>query len=59
MTKEKYGKECKICTRPFTVFRWCPGAKMRFKKTEVSFDRKCFVQKILWILKKIVFVFLT
>ena len=21
--------------RPFTVFRWCPGAKMRFKKTEV------------------------
>ena len=35
MTKEKYGKECKICSRPFTVFRWCPGAKMRFKKTEV------------------------
>ncbi|MCL4125016.1 UNVERIFIED_CONTAM: hypothetical protein GTU68_056537, partial [Idotea baltica] len=35
MTKEKYGKECKICTRPFTVFRWCPGACMRFKKTEV------------------------
>jgi len=35
MTKEKYGKECKICTRPFTVFRWCPGSRMRFKKTEV------------------------
>ncbi|KAL0275130.1 UNVERIFIED_CONTAM: hypothetical protein PYX00_003087 [Menopon gallinae] len=35
MTKEKYGKECKICSRPFTVFRWNPGAKMRFKKTEV------------------------
>jgi len=35
MTKEKFGKECKICTRPFTIFRWCPGAKMRFKKTEV------------------------
>jgi len=35
MTKEKFGKECKICTRPFTVFRWCPGARMRFKKTEV------------------------
>jgi len=34
-TKEKYGKECKICMRPFTVFRWCPGQKMRFKKTEV------------------------
>jgi hypothetical protein len=24
-----------ICARPFTVFRWCPGARMRFKKTEV------------------------
>ncbi|XP_043828248.1 pre-mRNA-splicing factor RBM22-like [Dromiciops gliroides] len=35
MTKEKYGKECKICDRPFTVFRWCPGVRMRFKKTEV------------------------
>ncbi|KAJ8866500.1 hypothetical protein PR048_032343 [Dryococelus australis] len=34
-TKERYGKECKICSRPFTVFRWCPGARMRFKKTEV------------------------
>ena len=34
-TKDKYGKECKICARPFTVFRWCPGARMRFKKTEV------------------------
>ncbi|XP_039273305.2 pre-mRNA-splicing factor RBM22-like [Styela clava] len=35
MTKEKFGKECKICDRPFTIFRWCPGARMRFKKTEV------------------------
>ncbi len=35
MIKERYGKECKICTRPFTIFRWCPGAKMRYKKTEV------------------------
>ncbi|KAK2164240.1 hypothetical protein LSH36_67g03016 [Paralvinella palmiformis] len=35
MTKDKFGKECKICARPFTVFRWCPGARMRFKKTEV------------------------
>nr|CAG4643996.1 EOG090X0770 [Lepidurus arcticus] len=35
MMKEKYGTECKICVRPFTTFRWCPGVKMRFKKTEV------------------------
>nr|XP_054774025.1 pre-mRNA-splicing factor RBM22-like [Lytechinus pictus] len=35
MTKEKFGRECKICQRPFTIFRWCPGARMRFKKTEV------------------------
>ncbi len=35
MIKERYGKECKVCTRPFTIFRWCPGAKSRFKKTEV------------------------
>eukprot|EP00039_Didymoeca_costata_P001193 m.50512 g.50512 ORF g.50512 m.50512 type:complete len:384 (-) comp10675_c0_seq1:403-1554(-) len=35
MTKEPYGKECKICARPFTIFRWKPGAGMRFKKTEI------------------------
>lgn len=35
MMKEKYGNDCKVCTRPFTTFRWCPGARMRFKKTEI------------------------
>ncbi|KAI9098280.1 pre-mRNA-splicing factor RBM22 [Phlyctochytrium arcticum] len=35
MTKQNHGKECKICGRPFTVFRWCPGQQMRNKKTEV------------------------
>ncbi|KAM3571610.1 hypothetical protein VYU27_006339 [Nannochloropsis oceanica] len=35
MTKEAAGKACKICDRPFTIFRWRPGAKARFKKTEV------------------------
>lgn len=35
MLKDSYGDECKICSRPFTVFRWCPGARMRYKKTEV------------------------
>jgi len=35
MMKEKYGQECKICNRPFTIFRWCPGTGMRYKKTEI------------------------
>jgi len=35
MTKEASGGACKICERPFTVFRWKPGPQARFKKTEV------------------------
>ncbi|KAJ4824060.1 hypothetical protein Tsubulata_000904 [Turnera subulata] len=35
MTRAEFDKECKICTRPFTVFRWRPGRDARFKKTEV------------------------
>lgn len=35
MTKSEWDKECKICTRPFIVFRWKPGNKARFKKTEI------------------------
>ncbi|XP_010557226.1 PREDICTED: zinc finger CCCH domain-containing protein 4-like [Tarenaya hassleriana] len=35
MTRADYDKECKICTRPFTVFRWRPGRDARYKKTEV------------------------
>ncbi|KAG0479737.1 hypothetical protein HPP92_010595 [Vanilla planifolia] len=35
MTIAHYDKECKICTRPFTVFRWRPGRDARYKKTEI------------------------
>lgn len=35
MTKESYGSECNICTRPYCVFRWCPGKGMRYKTTIV------------------------
>eukprot|EP00045_Choanoeca_perplexa_P015413 m.193262 g.193262 ORF g.193262 m.193262 type:complete len:132 (-) comp16978_c2_seq1:78-473(-) len=35
MTKQSYGSACKVCDRPFTVFRWNPGKDARFKKTEI------------------------
>ena len=33
--KDKFGKECKICERPFTTFRWQPGKGARYKSTEL------------------------
>ncbi|WFD32864.1 Pre-mRNA-splicing factor slt11 [Malassezia sp. CBS 17886] len=35
MSKQEAGAECKVCGRPFTVFRWKAGAGMRFKRTEI------------------------
>lgn len=35
MMKEGFGAACKICERPFTVFRWKPGKRARYKKTEI------------------------
>nr|CAD1827620.1 unnamed protein product [Ananas comosus var. bracteatus] len=35
MLRADYDKECKICSRPFTVFRWRPGRDARYKKTEI------------------------
>ncbi|KAF8821253.1 zinc finger (CCCH type) motif-containing protein [Cardiosporidium cionae] len=35
MVREPSGKECKICARPYTSFRWKPGPKARFKQTIV------------------------
>ncbi|ORY17812.1 hypothetical protein BCR34DRAFT_554929 [Clohesyomyces aquaticus] len=35
MLKEDYGLECKICTRPFTVFRWKADRTARQKKTSI------------------------
>jgi len=35
MLKAGFDKECKICSRPFTVFHWRPGTNARYKKTEI------------------------
>eukprot|EP00933_Yihiella_yeosuensis_P003709 TRINITY_DN10689_c0_g1_i1.p1 TRINITY_DN10689_c0_g1~~TRINITY_DN10689_c0_g1_i1.p1 ORF type:complete len:356 (+),score=64.95 TRINITY_DN10689_c0_g1_i1:55-1122(+) len=35
MQKEDAGTECKICVRPFTVFRWKAGTHGRYKSTVI------------------------
>jgi pre-mRNA-splicing factor RBM22/SLT11 len=35
MLKEDYGLECKICSRPFTVFRWKADRTSRPKRTNI------------------------
>ena len=34
-SREKFAKECKICMRPFDVFRWAPGRGRRQKQTAI------------------------
>lgn len=35
MTTEPFGKQCKICEIPFTVFAWQAGTKGRLKRVEI------------------------
>ncbi|KAI9933508.1 hypothetical protein ASPWEDRAFT_114418 [Aspergillus wentii DTO 134E9] len=35
MIKEDHGAECKICTRPFTIFRWKADRTARTKRTNI------------------------
>ncbi|KAL6718285.1 Pre-mRNA-splicing factor slt11 [Lecanora helva] len=35
MLKDDHGAECKICTRPFTVFRWKADRTARSKRTNI------------------------
>lgn len=35
MMKTPFDRACRVCDRPFTVFRWRPGPKERFMKTEI------------------------
>ncbi|KAI8871108.1 hypothetical protein GQ42DRAFT_134002, partial [Ramicandelaber brevisporus] len=35
MSKQPLGRPCKICERPFAIFRWSPGPGCKFKKTEI------------------------
>lgn len=35
MIKDTYGAGCKLCDRPYSVFRWKPGKKGKYKRTEI------------------------
>lgn len=35
MLRKTFASECKLCNRPFTIFRWKAGGQGRFKRTEI------------------------
>ncbi|KNE64476.1 hypothetical protein AMAG_09493 [Allomyces macrogynus ATCC 38327] len=35
MTTQEMGQACKICTRPYTTYRWLPGVGQRYRRTEI------------------------
>ncbi len=35
MMSDRFGGVCKMCARPFTIFKWRPGRGEGYKKTEV------------------------
>ncbi|GAB5355359.1 hypothetical protein AAMO2058_000199100 [Amorphochlora amoebiformis] len=43
MAKIPYGQACKICEKPFTCYRWRPGPRARYKKTQLC--RSCAKSK--------------
>ncbi len=38
MMTDRYGGVCKMCERPFTIFKWRPGRGDGYKKTEVLYE---------------------
>lgn len=48
MTREPFGGACKVCERPFTIFRWKPGPKARFKVVVIC-QSECRCEGVSWI----------
>jgi hypothetical protein len=37
MVKETFGGTCRMCERPYTIFKWRPGKHDSYKRAEVTF----------------------